>query len=88
MDNPREQCVGHIVIDVNGRSHCDVMMSFYDEFSLMTNKVQKNSNQILEGKVHCKNVIGIEIPTVKLQENRGGIMSTDVVFGKNQDRQI
>jgi hypothetical protein len=48
---------------------CDVMMSFYDEFSLMTNKVQKNSNQILEGKVHCKNVIGIEIPTVKLQEN-------------------
>jgi hypothetical protein len=54
----------------------------------MTNRVQKNINQSSEGKVHCRNTIGIEIPTVKLQKNRGGILSTDVVFGTNQDRQI
>jgi hypothetical protein len=28
--------------------HCDVMMSFYDELSLMTNKVQKNIIKISE----------------------------------------
>jgi hypothetical protein len=41
------EIVGHIVIDVLSlmstfEDHCDVMMSFYDELSLMTNKVQKN----------------------------------------------
>jgi hypothetical protein len=41
-----------------------------------------------KGKLHCRNPIEIEIPIVKLQKNRGGIMSTDVVFGINQDRQI
>jgi hypothetical protein len=33
-------------------------------------------------------VIRIEIPIVKLQKNRGRILSTDVDFGTNQDRQI
>jgi hypothetical protein len=64
------------------------MMSFYDELSLMKTRVQKNINQRSEGKAHCINTIGIEIHTVKLQKNRGGIMSTDVVFGTNQDCQI
>jgi glucose-6-phosphate 1-dehydrogenase len=38
--------VGHIVVDVNNRSHCDVMMSCYDEMSLMKKRVQKNTIKI------------------------------------------
>jgi hypothetical protein len=56
------------------------MTSFYDVLSLMKNRAWKNINQILEGKGHCINAIGIEIHTTKLQKNRGGILSNDVVL--------
>jgi hypothetical protein len=30
------EIVGHIVIDVNSRCHCDMMISCYDELSFMS----------------------------------------------------
>jgi hypothetical protein len=49
------------------------------------NNMQRNIPKISEGKAHCRNAIRIEIPTVKLQKNRGRIISIDVDFMKNED---
>jgi hypothetical protein len=38
------------------------------------------------GKCIIENMIGIEIPIVKLQKNQWIILSTDVDFGTNQNR--
>jgi hypothetical protein len=61
-----------------------------------SNSQQINDLDQLESKYKTKNLrresalqmIRIEIPTVKLQKNRGRILSTDEDFGTNQDRQI
>jgi hypothetical protein len=54
----------------------------------MNRSEARNINRSSEGRANWRNTIRIEIPTVKLQKNRGGILSADVVFRKNQDRQI
>jgi hypothetical protein len=49
------------------------------------NNMHRNIKKISKGKAHWRNMIRIEITTIKLQNNQGRILSTGVYFRIKQD---
>jgi hypothetical protein len=78
-------CKSSLLCDVDGG--VGFWTQWYD-IVIDINRVHKNINRSSEGREHCKNAIGIEIPTIKLQKNQVRIMSVDILLGKILDRHI
>jgi hypothetical protein len=50
--------------------------------------IRKDINQISEGRAHCRNAIGIEIPTGKLQRIQERILLIEIVLRSSRAEDI